>query len=178
MDDHAERIDRVPVDQHVEPDEIAAPVLQHVVVERSIAPAHGLKLVEEIEDDFAEREFPIELDALGVEVRHVLVDAAPLRAERHDRADILGGHHNPCLHVRLLDVCDGLAGRHQRWVLDQLHRSVGQIDLVFDRRNGGDELEIEFAAQSLLHDLHVKESEEPGAESESESGRRLRLVVE
>ena len=41
-----------------------------------------------------------------------------------------------------------------------------------------DELEIEFAAQSLLHDLHVKEPEEPGAESEPKSGRRLGLVIE
>ena len=54
----------------------------------------------------AERELEVELDARGVEVRHVLVDAAPLGAERHDRADVLGRRHDARLHVRLLDARD------------------------------------------------------------------------
>ena len=68
--------------------------------------------------------------------------------------------------------------RHQRRVLDQLHRAVGLVDLVLHARHGRDEIEIELALEPLLHDLHVQQAEEAAAEAEAERGRRLRLVVQ
>src|SRR5688500_15936765 len=94
VDDHGKGIDRVAVDQHVEPDEVARAIFEHLVVEAGIAAADRLQAVEEVEDDLAERKFPVELDARRVEVCHVLVHAAPLRPERHDRPDVLGGRHD------------------------------------------------------------------------------------
>ena len=72
--DHGERVDRVAVDQHVELHEVRLAVAEHVVVERGVAAAHRLHLVEEVEDDLRERELPVDLDALLVEIRHVLVE--------------------------------------------------------------------------------------------------------
>src|SRR5687768_4109794 len=89
VDDHAERVYRVAVDQHVEPYEIALAIPEHLVVERGVAAADRLQSVEEVEDDLGERELPVELHARLVEVRHVLIDPAPFRAERHDRADVV-----------------------------------------------------------------------------------------
>ena len=42
------------------------------------------------------------------------------------------------------------------------------VDLVLDGRRGRDELELELALQSLLHDLQVQQSEEAAAETEAE----------
>src|SRR4051812_9926281 len=64
--DDAERIDRLAVDQHVQSHEVARAILQHLVVERRIAAADRLEAIEEVEDDLAERELPVELDALLV----------------------------------------------------------------------------------------------------------------
>src|SRR3954464_12550606 len=67
VDDDAECVDGITVDQHVELHQIAAAVLEHLVVERRVAATYRLQLVEEVEDDLAERELPIELDAFGIE---------------------------------------------------------------------------------------------------------------
>src|SRR5688572_7555523 len=74
VDDDGEGIDRVAVDQHVEPDEVARAIFEHLVVEAGVAAADRLQAVEEVEDDLAEGKLPVELDARGVEVGHVLVD--------------------------------------------------------------------------------------------------------
>ena len=67
--------------------------------------------------------------------------------------------------------------RHQRRILDQLHRAVGLVDLVLHARHRRDEVEIELALEPLLHDLHVQQAEKSAAEAEAERRRRLGLVV-
>src|SRR5207245_5443178 len=45
-------------------------------------------------------------------------------------------------------------------------------------RRAGDEVEVVFRFEALLHDLEVKQAEETGAEPEAEGLRGLRLVDE
>ena len=115
-----------------------------------------------------ERKLPVELDARRVEVRHVLVDAAALGAERHDRADVLGRRHDARLDVRLLDAVDHAGVRQLRRALEQLHRAVGVVDVVLDVRHRRHEVQIELALEPLLDDLHVQQTRE------SRSGSRSR----
>src|SRR6185437_8137397 len=68
--------------------------------------------------------------------------------------------------------------RHERRILDQLHRAVGLEYAVLDARNGSDEIEIELALEPLLHDLHVQQSEKSAAKAEAERGGSFRLIVE
>src|SRR6185312_43314 len=89
MDDHGERIHWLAVDQHVELDEIALPVLEHLVIERRVSAADRLEPVEEIQNYLAQRKLEVELYARRVDVRHVLVHTATLGRERHDRSDII-----------------------------------------------------------------------------------------
>ena len=49
-------------------------------------------------------------------------------------------------------------------------------DAVADAWGGGDQVEIEFALQALLHDFHVQQPEETTAEAEAQSLGVLRLV--
>src|SRR6266576_3964419 len=178
MDDDRERVHRVAVEQHVELDEVSRAVLEELVVERRIATGDRLQLVVEVEDDLGEREFPAELDARRVHVMHALVHAAPLLAQLHDAADVLGRRHDPRLDVRFLDVVDGRAVRHEARVLDQLHGAVRLVDVVLHVRHGADQVEVEFPLEPLAHDLHVEQPEEAAAKPEAERHRRLGLVVQ
>src|SRR5690554_7015537 len=47
------------------------------------------------------------------------------------------------------------------------------LHVVLHVRHRVDQLHAELAAQPLLHDLHVQETEEPAAEAEAERHRRL-----
>ena len=80
MADHAERVDRFAVDEHVEANEVAGAVLEHIVIERCVSAADRFQAIEEVENDLGEREFPVELHALLVEIHHVLVDASTIRS--------------------------------------------------------------------------------------------------
>src|SRR5213079_2617269 len=178
MDDDRERVHRVAVEQHVELDEVGRAVLEELIVERRIATGDRLQLVVEVEDDLGEREFPAELDARRVHVMHALVHAAPLLAQLHDAADVFGRRYDPRLDVRLLDVVDGRAVRHEARVLDQLHRAVRLVDVVLHVRHGADQVEVELPLEPLAHDLHVEQPEEAAAKPEAECHRRLGLVVQ
>src|SRR2546422_242561 len=83
MDDNAERVHCLAVEQHVELDELAGPLSQEFVVERRITARNRLQLVVEVEDDLREGKLPIEFDARRIEVLHAAVPAAPLLAQLH-----------------------------------------------------------------------------------------------
>ena len=57
-------------------------------------------------------------------------------------------------------------------------RAVGLDDLVGDRGERGDKVEVELAFQTLLNDLHVEHAEEAAAEAEAERDRAFRLKRE
>src|SRR6266404_5518134 len=178
MDDDRERVHRFAVQDHVEFDQVGRAVLEEFVVERRIAAGDGLELVVEVENDLGQREFPGELDARRIDVVHALVYAAPLLTQLHDGADVLGGCHDPRLDVRLLDVVDRRAVRHQARILHQLHGAVRPVDVVLHVRHRADQIEVELPLESLPHDLHVEQAEEPAAKPEAERHRRFRLVVQ
>src|SRR5437764_3486104 len=48
-------------------------------------------------------------------------------------------------------------------------------DLIAHARRSGDQLQIKFALQSLLNDLHVQQAEKAAAEAESECNRTFGL---
>ena len=63
-------------------------------------------------------------------------------------------------------------------VVDFDHRAVGFVDLVAHAGSGGDEVEIEFALEALLNDLHVEQAEEAAAEAEAEGDGAFGLEEE
>ena len=56
--------------------------------------------------------------------------------------------------------------------------AVGRRHAVQHAGRRGDEVEVELALETLLHDLHVQQAEEAAAEPEAERDRRFRLVEE
>src|SRR6266545_1612128 len=178
VDDDAERVHRVAVEQHVELYQLGRPVGEELVVERRVAARDRLQLVVEVENDLGERKLPVELDARRVEVVHSLIHAPPLLTQIHDAADVVRRHEDPRLHERLFHAIDGGAVRHQAGVLHQLHRAVRLIDVVLHAGDRADEIEIELPLQTLAHDLHVQEPQESAAKPEAERYGGFGLVVQ
>ena len=56
--------------------------------------------------------------------------------------------------------------------------AVGLLHFVDDGRRGGDQLDLVFALEPLLHDVHVQQAEEADAETEAERGGHFGLVVQ
>src|SRR5206468_1699720 len=56
--------------------------------------------------------------------------------------------------------------------------SVCRRDQITHVGSSGDQIEIEFALQTLLHNLHVQQSEKTATKAEAQSRRRFRLVKE
>ena len=63
-------------------------------------------------------------------------------------------------------------------VVDLDHVAVACRDAVAHAGRGGDQVEVEFALQPLLHDLHVQQAEEAAAEAKAQRRRSFRLEVE
>ena len=72
---------------------------------------------------------------------------------------------------------------HAAWVVHFLHLSMLIVYEVADVRNCRDDIHVKFPVESLLHNLHVEQSEESASETKAEGSRALvheceRSVVE
>ena len=70
----------------------------------------------------------------------------------------------------MVDEC--LLGQSRR-IVYLLHASLLVVYHIRNVGHGGDNVHIELAVESFLYNLHVQQSEESAAESESECYRRL-----
>ena len=73
---------------------------------------------------------------------------------------------------------DVLRGRHLGWVVQRHHAAVRFQHLVNHRRRSGDEIEVVFALEPLLDDLHMQQAEEAAAEAEAHRLRTFWLKRE
>ena len=147
---------------------------REVVVEAGVPARSRLQLVVVVEDDLAERKVVDEQHAILREVLHVVEAAAALVRELHHRADVLLRDDDRRADVRLLDVLE--LARHLRRVVHLELLADTRLDAVGDVRRGHEQVEVELPLQPLADDLHVEQAEEPAAEAEAESLRRLGLV--
>ncbi len=168
MDNHREGVHRVAVQQDIQLHEVVAPVFARGVVEARIAAAYRLEAVVEVEHDFGERQVVLEDDLFFVEVFHGLEFAALFFAQRHERAHVVLGRKDLGLHVRLFDVVVAARVGELGGAFDFHHRAVAHVHVVFHVRHGRDDVHVEFAVEAFLHDFHVQQPEEPGAEAEAQ----------
>ena len=168
MDNHREGVHRVAVQQDVELHEVVPAVFARSVVEACVAAAHGLQTVVEVEHDFGEGEVVLKNHLFFVEVFHGLEFAALFFAERHERTHEFLGRKDLRLYIRFFDVVVAACVGELRGAFDFHHRAVAHVHVVFHVRYGRDDVHVEFAVEAFLHNFHVQESEESGAEAETE----------
>ena len=178
MDDDGEGIDEVAIQKDVELHGIGLLVAGELVVEGGVAFGGGFQLIEEVEDDFRERDGIGKIDACLIEIGHRLEDAAAVLHELHDIPHHVGGDEDFYLCDRFFDVLDFRHRRELRRIVHRYHRAVGLVDVVNDRRRSGDELQVVLALEAFLHDVHVKQSQKAAAEAEAQCLRGFRHVFE
>ena len=97
---------------------------------------------------------------VGVQILGVFVNAAPLLAQLHNRADVLVG-------VKMLAFTCGSSaeaikdGRVVGGVVDGDDRTIGQVDFVDNAGCCGYQIEIKFPLQPLLDNFHVQKPQKP-----------------
>lgn len=100
------------VEEYVEFDELGCAEVVQVIVKRGIAFRDALELVVKVDDDLAEGHVEYHLHAVARDVFLLDKFAALAEAERHNRADIVGGGDDRRADIGLLDmVYEGRLGR-------------------------------------------------------------------
>ena len=177
MDDGGQRIDLVAVDQHIELDNVGRAELLELVVERGIAARYRFELVEEIHDDFGHRHFIDELYLPAV-IGHIDLVAAFLVTQRHHVAQVFLRHKNGDGNYRLADFLNFRCLRQFGRIFDRHDRAIPHHDFIHDRRRRRNQILVELAFQTLLHNLHVQQAEKTAAEAEPQGLRNLRFVMQ
>ncbi len=149
-----------------------------MVVERGVPAADGFETVVEVEDDFVERQLVGEHHSGRGDVLEVFLAAALFFHELEDAADVLLVGEDGGGDDRLFDLLDVGGIGPTRGVIDLDDGAIGEVDFVADAGRGGDEVEVEFALEALLDDLHVEQAEEAAAEAEAEGDGGFRLEEE
>ena len=178
VDDGGEGFDWVAGDEHVHFDHVGGAVAGVFVVHGAVAFGHGFETVVEVDEDVGEGNGGGEHDAEFVDGLGVFEVTAFFHDELHDVADIVAGDHDEDAHDGFADFLDDLGFGEISRIIDDEFFPIGLGDLVDHGGIGGDDLHVEFAAEALLDDLHVKEAEETAAETEAEGSGGFRLEGE
>ena len=115
----------------------------------------------------------------------LLVDelASLVEAERHDGSDEVGSSDDAGLDIGFLNMVNqcrvGQSGR----IVHLFHPTLLVVAHIRYVGNGGDDIHVELSVETLLHNLHVEQSEESTAEAEAQGngglgGKGQRGIVE
>ena len=132
----------------------------------------------EVDEDFVERKYRGDHDALGIDGVGRFNHAALVHHDLHDVADVLVGDHDEALYNGFADLLDDAHIGEVGGIVDHENLAVGLHHLVHHARVGRDDIHVILAAESFDDNLHVEESEEAAAESESKGHGTFRHVVE
>ena len=149
-----------------------------MIIEGSIAAANTLQLIVKIYHDFSQ--WHEELNLHTISGNEILSNqfATLTQTECHDRADIVCRSDNRSIDIWFFHMLNERWVRHSRWVM-HLHRFAMLV--IYHVRHvwhGSNHIHIEFSVESLLHNLHVEQSEESATETETEGCRTLMLERE
>ncbi len=108
----------------------------------------------------------------------MLLRAALVDAKFDDSSDKLLRYQNIRGNYRFPQFVYFIGGRQPGGIIDLQRFTARCDDLENNRGRGGNQLEIVFTLQALLHDLHVQHAEKPAAKPESQGRRGLRLEVQ
>ena len=177
VDEHAQRIDGLGVDEDRHLHEVAGAVFLEHIVEGRIALGDRFQPVIEVEHHFVQRQV-VDHHRAGADVGELPLSAAAVLAELDDGAEILVRREDGRLDPRLGDAFDPHGIWHVGGVVQLDLVTVGQRDFIDHARGRRDQVEIELPAQALLNDLKVEKAQEPAAEAETEGGGGFHLVAE
>ena len=175
MDDEAQRVHLVAVEQQVHLDQVALFIALQLVVQGGVALGAGLEGVEEVVDNLADGHGVVQFHQVGVQILHIPEDAPAVLAHGHDVAYIVGRRDDGHLGVGLPGFGDGAGVGVVVGVVHPDHAAVGFCHLVDDRGQCSHQIQVELPLQPLLDDLHVEHPQKAAAEPEAQGHRGLGL---
>src|ERR1035441_7743405 len=173
--DDGERVHGFTGNQDVELHHWRFPIVGQMVIEGSVATRNGFEAVVKVEDDLVQGQFVVQHHARGTDVLKSFLLAAFFFDQLENSADVFFVGENRGQDNRLFDFRDFAGIEPARRIVDFDHLAIGLRDLVAHAGCGGDQVEIEFALQTFLDDLHVKQAQEAAAEAEAERDGTFRL---
>ena len=120
----------------------------------------------------------MQLYQMRVQILHILELTPAVLTHGHDIAYILVRGDDVHLNIRLLRPLDD---RRVRVIMGIIHLhqiAVGLIDMIDNRGEGCNEVQIKLPLQALLNDLHVEHSQKAAAETEAQRRRGFRLEAQ
>src|SRR5271156_1826420 len=139
MHDYRKRVYHLAIDPNIQFNQRPCPEVQKLVVQRGVSAAHRFQPIVKVEDDFGERQFVVQDDALLAEEAQIALDAPAVLAQLHRGAEVLLGHVDRREDEGLLDRLDGVLVGQQRWIVDRRQLARDGTHLVGDGRRGDDQ---------------------------------------
>ena len=157
VDQHRERVHRLGIDQDRHLHQIADPVAFDLIIERGIALRDALQPVIEVKHHLIERQV-IDDQGPGSDIAQFALLPAPVLAKLDHRTQIFVRCQDGGLDPGLCNGGDLHRVGHVGRIVQLDFCAVGQANFVNHARRGGDQVQIEFAAQSLLNDLQMQQT--------------------
>ena len=133
-------------------------IASQLVIKACIALGAGFKPVEEIVNDFIQRQHVFQLNAPIIDVGHILEHAALVLAKVHHRAHIIGRRVNFRFYDRLFHILDiGNVGQVGRVVHKQLF-PVRFVHLITNGRSRRNDIQIKLSFNAFLDNFHMQKA--------------------
>src|ERR1035437_4251170 len=167
MHDDRQSINLVAVEQNINLHHVGGTILLELIVHRRVTTRHRFELVKEIHNNLSQRHLVGE-HHLATVVCHVHLHTPLLIGQCHHAADILLWHVQTDGDDRFAHFIEPPLIGHLGRVFNHFHCAVDLHHLVLHARRGGDQVLIKLGLQTLLHDLHVQQTEETAAKTKTQ----------
>src|SRR5690554_1128371 len=163
------------VNQHVQTHETRGLKPQKVIVERGEATANRFEAIKKVHYHFVHRQF-IAHRYLAAGELQIFLYAALFNTQGYDVSKMLLGHKNIGLNNRLAHFRDQARVRQLGWVVDVDGFAFVIDNFINHRRRGGDQVEVVFALQALLDDLHVEHAKKATTKAKAQGIRAFWFI--
>ena len=139
-----------------------------MIVERGISLGNTFQFVVKVDNDFAQRHIIVYLHTVTGDIFLLHQFAALAQTECHDRADIVRGGNHRRTDIGFFNAVYQSGIGHAAGIVHLGHVPLLIVDIIRYVRHGGNHIHIEFAVQTFLYNLHVKQSQESATETEAQ----------
>ena len=160
-------IDGLAVEHDVQFHQVGVLIASNMVVEGSITLRDGFQFVVKVKDNFAQRHLESQFHTVSREIDLVLQHASAVDAERHDGPSELILRNNLSENVRLFDMVNFRHLGQAAGVVHLNHLAVSFVALERHVGHRGDDVHVEFAIKTFLHDFHVQQAQKTATEAET-----------
>ena len=155
VDEGAQGICRVSVQEDIQLHQPRRAEIRHVVVKGRIAFGDALEFVVKVKNHLRKRQVIVELHAVRGNVMLADQGAALVHAKLHDGAVKIGLGDNLGADIGLLNMVDDRRCRQAGGVVHIDDFPLGGVHLVRDVGHGGDDVHVELPEQAFLDDFQM-----------------------